>query len=201
MRHPVVPMSKDALELRDTPTVVPGGNLEAYGHCLYATSLYESAVTTQLEFFTVTGNNRITNAVNNLPTPQFFMVYGIHVDYGVHPDPFAWEDTWALQNGVGGVTLVGFPTFTFSYASKAYGPWPLRALHGTGALTGFGTANNLNYANNYIPDGGFFQDGGLLLAPNQQFRALIEWPQPVTLNRGHTQIQVTLSGTHYRKIT
>lgn len=202
MRHPVVPMTVAELEERDTPTVVQGGNLEAYAHTLYAHTLYVSGATTNLEFFTETGNKRITNAVNRLPSPQFFLLYGIHVDFFVDPDPAAWQDLWQLMYGTaGGTTLVGRPTLTFTYASKDYGPEPLSAFHGTGALTGFGTATNLNYGNNYIPDGGFFQDGGLLLAPNQDYSALIEWPAALTLLRGDTQIGVTLSGTHYRKIT
>ena len=201
MRHPVVPYTKDALKQMDTPDMVEGGNLEAYSHTLYSHALYTPA-TTELEFFQADGNRRITNAVRQLPSPQYFMVYGVHVDYYVDPSPTAWQDLWQLQNGVAaGAALVGGPTLTFTYADKDYGPEQLRSFHGTGAITGFGTANNLNYANNYLPDGGFFQDGGLLLAPNQAFRALIQWPAAVTLTRGPTQICVTLSGTHYRKIT
>lgn len=202
MRHPVHPYTADALKKRDTPDVVQGGNLEAYAHILYSHSLYLSAATTELEFFQADGNRRQTNAVRQLPSPQYFLVYGIHVDYYVDPDVAAWQDHWQLANGVANsVTLDGGPTLTFTYADKDYGPWPLACLHGTGALTGFGTATGLNYANNYIPDGGFFQDGGILLAPNQSYRAMIQWPFPVTLARGNTQIKVSLSGTHYRKIT
>jgi len=201
MRHPVVAYSKADLKAKATPKPVAGGNLEAYGHNLYAHSLYVSAATTQLEFFTVTGNRRITNAVTSLPTPQYFMIYGFQVDYFVGPDPAAWTDLWNLMYGTAGTTLVGRPTFKFTYADKDYGPWPLTALHSTGGITGQGTMNNLAYANNYIPDGGYFQDGGLLLEPNQDFRALIEWPAAVTLGRGDTQIGVTMNGTHYRKIT
>lgn len=205
IQHPVVPMTRQELENRSVPGAVPGGNLEVYADMIYDTALYTSAATTQIEFFTTTRANRQLSNLSPagaLPSPQFFLLYGIHIDYGVDPAPTAWQDVWQLMYGAAAVVaLTGMPTARFIYADKEYGPWPLSALHGTGALTGFGTANNLNYANPAMPDGGLFQGGGLLLSPNQNFRLVLEWAAPVTLNRGNTQIRVTLSGSKYRAIT
>ena len=204
MRHPVQAFTEAQLKTRTVPGMVPGRNMEVYGTTFYDTGLYVSAATQQLEFFTTARANRqLTNLATpgSLPSPQYFMIYGFQVDYHVNPAASAIDDLWQLIYGNPTNTLDGMPTFRFVYADKEYGPWPLSALHGTGAITGFTTVTNTSFANNYIPDGGFFQDGGLLLAPNQGFRGVIEWSGPVTLTRGNTQIRVTMNGSNYRKIT
>lgn len=203
LRFPVKARTLADLKRMAQPQAVPGGSSEALVWAFHDTAMYDSGVTTSLTFFSTT---RATRNLSNLspagtiPDPQFFEIYGFHVDFLIAAVTTSILDVQALVFGDGTVD-VGGPVFTFTYADKTYGPWALSLLHGTGGVTGFTAdqATPAEYANVSIPDGGFYQDGAIVLAPNQSFSARIDWGAAVTLT-ADVDVRVTMSGVLHRRV-
>lgn len=202
LRHQVPGRTKQQLLDMASPKYTPGGVTQGIVHSFHDVATYTSTVTTTLTFFQAArANLQLTNlpTPGSLPDPQFFQIYGFHVDFLIPEIATAIADASFLLWG-SGATGEGPPTFTFTLADKIYGPWGLSLLHGTGGVTGYGNvAAAVEWANNATPDGGYYQDGAIVIPPNQGFNARIDWGAAQTLTASY-DIKVTMSGNLYRNV-
>lgn len=201
LRFPIRSRTLAELKKLSGPSPVAGGSSEAIFWAFHDTATYVDTVTTQLAFFTAARANRqLTNLATpgSLPEPQYFEIYGFHVDILLPSQAATWADKSVLLFG-SGAAGEGAPTFQFTYADKIYGPWALSLLHGTGGITGQSTIAAQEYAENAVPDGGLYQDGAIMLAPNQGFQGDIVWGAAQNI-AANTDIRLTMSGVLHRRI-
>ena len=151
-------------QLRARSTPPSGASPEAIWHQFYDTQTYTDATTTRLTFFQTTNvDPTLTNmkAGGQLPDPQWLSIYNITLDF-LNSGPTA-ASTIAIVgqlNDQNLLMMVGRPTWTLSISDKAYGPYSLTALHGTGGPTGqvgggSGAANDMTiqYGTNALNPG------------------------------------------------
>lgn len=210
LQFPLTPKTEATLKAQADPSSVPGGQRQALAHILYDTQPYPAAGANNLTFFTVARANRF---LSNLDTPgalqsgQFLEVYAIAVDlFTPAALANAQADLFAMLYGTA-VAALGGPTLELEYNSKLYGPWPLRAFHGLGGVTGFSTFAGAETANNSHPDGGFYlagpdpMFGGLTFGPNQGFSVTLRWPALAPLPGAVARdLQVSIAGALHRKV-
>ena len=135
------PMSAAAVEAAATP---PSGNSqEAIWHQLYDTQTFTSAATTRMNFFAATNADKTLSNLEQggtLPKPQSLQIYNICLDVlAVVPVSTSATITGVLNDFA--LLFLGSaqrPTWTLTISSKAYGPYSLTTLGGTGGPTGFG---------------------------------------------------------------
>lgn len=202
---PVRPRTLKKLQEMATPQSVPGGNSEAVPWELFSCRTYDSAATTSLRFFdSAPSNPRLGNVGPSLPSPQYFEVFYAYLTiFAIPGATAAIDDIWLLTHGVG-TAGVGTPTWTFTLADKALGPFPLQGLHTRGGVTGgnAGAAATSEWGSNAetTGNGTFCFDGSLMIPPTQNFSVDIQWPAPVTLAGGDTELCVSLAGVLHRRI-
>lgn len=204
LRFPVKGRTLAQLRQMSEPSPQPGGVSEAVPWVFYDTLEYVDNTTTNLTFFQAAPANRNVSNLSppgSLPEPQYFEVYGFMLDFlEAASTTTQWADVSQL---LWGPTGNGGPIFTFTLADKAYGPWPLTVLHGTGGITGFGlgpaAAAVEEYANNSIPDGGFYTDGAIVIPPSQNFSAAIQWQAAEDISANFT-IRLSMAGVLHRRV-
>lgn len=203
---PVRPQSVADLKRGVTPQSVPGGQSEAVPWNLFFVRTYDSGVTQQLIFFdSAPTNPRRGNVGPTLPDPQYFTAFYAYLTVlSIPATTSAITDTWQLLFGTGAADT-GLPTWKLEVADKKLGPFPLHGLHAFGGATGGrndAAAVVLEWANNADPtgQGTFCFDGSVTIPPQQAFSVTIDWPAPVTLAGGDTQLCVTLAGVLHRRV-
>lgn len=169
---------------------------------------YTSGTTTLLRFFNVVpatldlGNMVVAGSLQG---GQAFIIKAIRVHFDtelteVAAVPGAANDIARLTNN--GVLL-------FSVGQKNYGQWPLHALPGgggafvnTGGAGGEATNQFQTAATNGVPDPRAINalENGLLLEPNVNFEAQIQWATAQTLSSGTLNINVMLDGALIRPV-
>lgn len=201
------PRSTAAVTQGATP---PSGNsAEAIWYQLYDTQLFTSATTTAMQFFLSPGvDPTLSNMTQagTLPAPQTLQVYQITLDLLA----IAPVSTNAGSTTVTGVLndfallLLGSgqrPTWTLTLSQKAYGPYSLTLLHGTGGPIGFGwgaEVTSVQYARNDCTDGWNYY-GRVSILTQMQFALQINFAATATLT-GNTYFRTSLFGVLNRRV-
>lgn len=166
-----------------------GGAEEAIWHQIYDSQTYTSAVTTRQVFFQAANADRTLSNMDQggaLPRPQKLQVYNICFDV-LSAIPVT---TSATIDGVlndlallimGSATR---PTWTLNISQKAYGPYSLTTLSGTGGPTGFGFSSDgaeiIQFAKN-DPNGGWNYFGRVIIPEQVNFFVEVNWAAAATL--------------------
>lgn len=208
---PVVSRSLDELRRMAQPVSIPGQSviMEAIPWVLYDTQTYTSGTTTSLSFFQAPSSDPTTTNMSGsgtLPEPQFFELYYMGLDVlepvvssatGVTG---AWNDVQLLV-----MDATARSVYTFSYASKSYGPMPLSFLHTSGGVQGQGfneaAAGTVKqtYALNSIPDGGYCWNGSVVIPPSTNFNVTMQWAAAATLIANRS-LRCWMSGVLHRRV-
>lgn len=164
--------AKSRAQIQSAVTPASGKAQESIWHCLYDTQTYVDNTTTRLTFFQTTNvDPTLSNmeAGGQLPSPQSFEIHNICLDLL----PGVGISTSATTTGNGDdmalLLLTGRPVWTLTISQKAYGPYPLTSLHGTGGPQVFGFSSDgaeiLQYArNDPSPGWNYF---GRIIIPEQ----------------------------------
>ena len=192
-----------------------GSGMEVIGWSLWDTQLYTSTATLAITFFTTAPAGRSLDLSNmeiagQLAAPQQFLIRAlrfmvkqlpesVNAVAATNPQPGALDNVAQLMN-------TGWLQLTIG--TKTYGPWPLWKL-----TTGGGAFGAFNVSNILI--GGGYADSGtagwpdvrnvytlskpLLIPPQMNFRADLQWPAALTLTRNENLL-VALEGDLIRQI-
>jgi hypothetical protein len=199
-------LSKAAVEARATPN--SGNSAEAIWHQLYHSLTYTSGATTRLVFFqdTAGGDKTLSNMETGgaLPRPQSLQIHNICVDVlSIIPVTTSATLTGVLND----LALLLFgsaqrPTWTLHISSKAYGPYSLTTLHGTGGPTGFGFSGDgaeiIQFAKN-DPDGGWNYFGNVIIPEQVNFDIELNWAAFATMSENKI-LRVSLFGVLNRRV-
>lgn len=207
MQHGVVvPRSWDSISADLQPR-----SPEGIPHWMYDTQTYTDNSTTELTFFTAAQNLDLTNlrTPGGLPEPQTLYIHNIFVDYLGATAPY-------VSTAAGGVTgfiddygqlhVNGRGRLLLTISQKQYGPWPLLAFPGLGAINGFGwgtftAEESLQYGHNALAvgSGRGVIGGAIIIPPKVDFQVTITWPAALNIT-GDARVRVTLHGALYRKV-
>lgn len=199
-------LPRQAVAARATPP--SGQSQEAIWHALYDTQTYVDNSTTRLTFFQATasgGDRTLSNmeAAGQLPSPQSFQVHNICVDAWTAAAVSTSASNVGNLNDLFLLLFVGRPIWTLTISSKAYGPYPLSTLHGTGGPSGnLGTAiatpGSLQFARNE-PTTGWNYLGRIIIPEQVSFSVEVVWgaAQDLTAN---WSLRMTLMGVLNRRV-
>lgn len=191
--------------LRRQATPQASGDLEAVPWELYDTQTYVSAATTRLRFFNTapaTINLGNMEAAGMLPAPNWMSVacFGFDVLNDASEDA---AELGALDD-IQKLLLVGQPVWTLTISNKAYGPFRLSPIHGTGYAQGVvatGTADTVQVgAVGPVGDGGWYWDHSVIIPPNVAFNVEVVWGAAQTLAFGDTPLTFHIFGTLFRRV-
>jgi hypothetical protein len=122
----------------------PSGNAaESIWHQLYDTQTYTDATTVRLTFFQASNADKTLSNIDQggtLPRFQTLQIHNVCLDIlSIVPVSTSATLTGVLND----LALLTFganqrPTWTLTISNKAYGPYSLTTLHGTGGPDGFG---------------------------------------------------------------
>ena len=142
--YPFRAKSKAVLNAEATPP--SGRSLESIWDQKYDTQTYPAAGTTApLQFFTaVNADKTLSNmeVAGQFPSTQTFQIFSICLDF--LPALAAGGVSDGVATAAGNLDdmiramVIARPTWTLNISNKAYGPYSLTLLHGTGGPTGFG---------------------------------------------------------------
>lgn len=206
-RIKVVPYNRAQLDAMASPSTVR--QPEAYPAEFYDTATFVNASTLALTFFQNTNADKTLSnmdAAASFPSPQYFIVHYLTVDYLFPTLSTAvtaagnLDDLHRLMNGT------GRGTFTLSISGKPYGPFRLRTAHSAGGPVGFGwgqapaAPNEQQYGHVGPHDGGYCFNGALVIPPTTNFAVVLNFGAVQTLNTNNLLIQVGLFGVIYRKV-
>lgn len=195
-------------QLRAKSTAPSGASPEAIWHMFYDTQEYVSGTTQRLTFFQVTNVARdITNmpSAGQLPDPQWLSIYNVTCDFltSLLSPP---ADQTGEYNDVNLLLKAGRPYWTLTISDKAYGPYPLTVLHGTGGPQGnvsVGTGNaaiaTFSAANNTL-GGGWNYQGSLIIPPKTNFQIEVVWAAAQTTVQDPIKIRLGLMGILSRRV-
>lgn len=204
-----VPKSNALVTAQATP---PSGNsAEAIWHQLYDTQLFTSATTVAQTFFiTASADPTISNMTQagQLPAPQTLQIFDITLDV-LSIIPLSVAATATVVGVLNDLALLIFgsnqrPTWTLNISQKAYGPYSLTVLHGTGGPTGWGwaygtaAAINYQYARNE-PSNGWTYYGQVSILQQMNFSLQLNWAASPTLTE-NKNIRVSMFGVLNRRV-
>lgn len=206
--HTIIPKSWEQIK-QDLQPKSP----EAIPDWLYDTQTYTDNATTELTFFAASQADRSVSNLQSggaLPADTALYLYNIYVDYynNAAGTPYVSSTTAATENvgninDIGLLAVNGRGRLTLTLANKEYGPWPLNAFGGLGAVQGFGwgtvtAEETMQYGHNALHNRGWI-GGAIVLPPQIGFSVRINWPAAVDLT-GDYRVRVVLAGTRYRKV-
>lgn len=197
--------SKAQVEAGATPP--SGSAAENIWHQIYDTQTYTDAVTTRLVFFqTANADKTLSNMEQggSLPRPQSLKIHNICLDVlSVIP-----VTTSATIDGVlNDLALLLFssgarPTWTLNISNKAYGPYSLTTLHGTGGPTGFGFSSDgaeiIQFAKN-DPAGGWNYYGRVTIPEQINFNIELNWAAAANMTADKL-LRVSMFGQLLRRV-
>lgn len=188
---------------------------EVIGSMLWDTSLYTSAATLRIQFFTVA---RATADLTNLPTPGMltnnnaFLIRAFRFRTRNNPRYTARAATTTVTTGAVDdlAQMLNSGFFRLTVANKPYAEFPLWVLPsgcGPSGLVGIDgdtadPGNTLDYATVGIPtqDNAFVLTQPLFIAPMVNFNVELTWPAAITLVGGNTMLQVVFDGDLIRPV-
>lgn len=200
-------LAKSRAQIEQDSTPPSGNSQEAIWAQYYDSQTFTSAATTRLTFFTTASNDRtITNLETPgvLPRPVSLQVHNVCLDImSVIP-----VTTSATIDGVlNDLALLIFgsgqrPTWTLTISSKAYGPYSLTTLHGTGGPVGFGFSSDgaeiIQFAKN-DPAGGWNYFGRIIIPEQVPFNVVVDYAATATLS-GNKIFRLSLFGVANRRV-
>ena len=201
------PLTKAALAAISDPT--SAGQPECIPWILYDTQDFVTASTTQLTFFqTVQTDQTLGNLPSQaqLPDPQHFVLHYVTCDVLAIPSLSAAGTVVGALNDIDLIMKGGRPVFTITMSDKNYGPFPLRACHALGGVTGgvagtFAATTDIQFGNNGIPGGGGFPFmGAIVIPPKVSFKLSVQWSATQAINVSPVKIQIGLAGVLYRRV-
>ncbi len=197
--------SRQALKAAATPP--SGAAPEAIWHQAFDTLTYTSGTTTRLTFFQATniGSPNLTNmeVAGQFPSPQIFSIYNLCVDIvstlGVSTD----AATLGQANDYYLLLLTGLPTWQLTISNKAYGPYSLSALHGTGGPTAVisqtvATVSQQFATNNLFPGWNYY--GRIIIPEQTAFKVDVVWNAAQTLKTASPQLRFSMFGVLSRRV-
>lgn len=194
------------MELAESSVPPSGTSTQNVPWLFYDTQAVTTAVTQDLQFFTGSNVDKtLSNFVgaNAIPSPKTFSWYSCGFDIMVKPQIGAnlgpILDMWEILENQRA-------TWTFTLSDKKLGPFPVRAAHAMGGVTGFlsGTfaAGTLAaYANNGTFDGGFVIDNTIEIPAQTDFEFTIHMAAAPTLITSPVNICAWMYGTLFRKVS
>jgi hypothetical protein len=200
-------LPRAAVEAASTPGA--GAGQEAIWHQLFDTQTFTSAATVSLTFFqTANADKTLSNIDQGGTLPRFssLQIHDVTADYlALAPvSTLAGATTVGVLNDLALLVLGSAqrPTWTLTISQKAYGPYSLTVLHGTGGPAGFGWggngANFQQYARNE-PSSGWNYFGRVIIPEQVSFSLTILWAATATLT-GDTRIRASLFGVFNRRV-
>lgn len=202
---PFNPKSNAVVTAQATP---PSGNSqESIWHQLYDTQLFTSGTTTSQQFFLSPGvDPTLSNMTQagTLASPQTMQIYDITLDVlSILPVSVIAATVVGSLNDLA-LLIFGSnqrPTWTLNISQKAYGPYSLTVLHGTGGPSGFGwgaAANSYQYAKNCDTPGWNYY-GRISILQQMQFSVQLNWAATATLTE-NKQLRVSMFGVLNRRV-
>jgi hypothetical protein len=199
-------LPRQAVAARATPP--SGQSQEAIWHCLYDTQTFTSASSTRLLFFTspAAGGDRTLSNMDvggQLSSPQSLQIHNICLD--------AWPAVGVSTSATNAGNLndlflllfIGRPMWTLTISSKAYGPYPLSTLHGTGGPSGnvgtaIATPGSMQFARNE-PSTGWNYLGRIIIPEQVSFQIEVVWAATQTLT-ANWLLRMSLMGVLNRRV-
>jgi len=194
-------------QLREASTPPSGRSQESVWHEVYDTQTFTSAATVTATFFSATNADKTLSnmeASGQFPSPQTFRIHNICLD---------WITAIPVTTTAGGVlgalddltrlTLTSRATWTLTISSKAYGPYSLSALHGTGGPQGMGygtftAEESIQFGiNTLTPGWNYF---GRIIIPEQvSFNIVVNFAAAVTTT-GTYLLRLSMFGVLARRV-
>lgn len=194
--------------LKAAATPPSGSSPEAIWHTVYDTQLYTSTTTVRQVFFSATNADPTRSnmeASGQFPSPQIFQIYNVTVDF--LPITAGVSTAAAAVTGVANDLIllqqVSRATWTLNLSNKAYGPYPLSFLHGSGSLNaqvGGTTAagGTLQFATNTpVPGWNYF--GRIIIPEQNNFNITVVYAAAQTLTQNY-DIRIAMSGVLSRRV-
>ena len=200
------PLDANGLQALATPRA---GDLESYPDIKYDRQKFPAAGgVASLSFFTAVAAQNTTNmeAAGQFPSPQWFQLFAICVTpMAAGPSNITETATTVNQTGIQNdwdlLCKTQGAVLNLSISRKAYGPWPLLALHGLGGAMGVivngGGTTGQQQVQNGPADGGFGPQGEVVIPPNVGFKCSIDLTAGQALSVD-TQVEVAFVGRIYR---
>lgn len=188
-----------------------GAAPEVVWHQIYDTQTYPATGITSLTFFaTANADKTLCNldVGGQLPSPQSFQIYNIALD--LIPALASGGVSTAAGGAAGNlddfarVLLIARPTWTLNISNKAYGPYSLTTLHGTGGPDGFGwgtftAEESLQYARNANSPGWNYY--GRVIIPEQvSFNLVVNFQGTLAPTVAAVQLRASLFGVLNRRV-
>lgn len=160
-----------------------GGSEEAIWHQIYDSQTFTDNTTTRMVFFQAANADRTLSNMDQggaLPRPQKLQLYNVCLDIlSIIPVTTSATLTGVLNDLA--LLMIGSaqrPTWTLFISQKAYGPYSLTTLGGTGGPTGFGFSGDgaeiIEYARN-DPSGGWNYFGRVIIPEQVNFTTEINY--------------------------
>lgn len=199
------PMSQGQVERQATPP--SGSSEENIWHQLYDTQTFTDNTTVALTFFQAANADKTLSNLDQggtLPRFQALRVYNVCLDI-LSPVPVSTSATLTGVLNDLALLLIGSaqrPTWTLSISNKAYGPYSLTTLHGTGGPAGFGFSSDgaeiIQYARNE-PAGGWNYSGLLTIPSQVNFQLTINYAATADVTENKL-FRVSLFGVLNRRV-
>lgn len=186
-----------------------GAAPEVVWHQLYDTQTYPATGITQLTFFaTANADKTLCNldVGGQLPSPQSLQIHNVALDLipalaagGVSTSASAAGNLDDFAR----ILLIARPTWTLNISNKAYGPYSLTALHGTGGPDGFiGSSDGaeiVQYARNANSPGWNYY--GRVIIPEQvSFNVVVNFQGTLAPTAAAVQMRLSLFGVLNRRV-
>lgn len=199
------PMSRAAVERQATPP--SGSSEENIWHQLYDTQTFTDNTTVALTFFQAANADKTLSNLDQggtLPRFQALRVHNVSLDI-LSPVPVSTSATLTGVLNDLALLLIGSaqrPTWTLTISNKAYGPYSLTTLHGTGGPSGFGFSSDgaeiIQYARNE-PMGGWNYSGQLTIPEQVNFQLTINYAATADVTENKL-FRVSLFGVLNRRV-
>ena len=189
-----------------------GNQLEVIGWKWWDTQTYVSGTTTQLpQWFNIRATQDLGNmqVAFQLAAPQAFLLRAIRFFIKQRPRLVTAVAANNPQTGAfdNVAQLINTGVFTFSVGNKTYAIEPLWCLPaGGGAMGALSLGSDLDiyvdYAQNGVSDPRAVNtlSKPLFIPPQMNFSAVAQWPAPLTLEGGNTDITFLLDGDLLRPV-
>lgn len=194
-------------QLRAAATPPSGHSQESIWHCAFDTQTYTDNSTTSLTFFQATNTDRTLSnmdAAGMFPAPQTFQIHNICADFlTAAPVSTNAGDVVGDLNDLALLLLTSRATWTLNISNKAYGPYPLTLLHGTGGPTGFGwgtftAEESIQYARNE-PSPGWNYYGRVIIPEQTNFNLVLNFAAAQNLT-ADWRIRISMLGVLARRV-
>lgn len=183
-----------------------GRSPEAIWHVIYDTKVYTDNSTVSLNFFDSAnvGTLDLTNMElpGQFPAPQIFDIHGVMCDLWTAAGVSTSATNTGNINDIYLLVFVGRPRWLLTLQQKAYGPYPLTTLHGSGAPTVFGFSSDgaeiLQVASSDRTPGWNY-NGSITIPPQTAFQFNITWAAAQDLT-ADWRVRVLMSGKLSRAV-